>query len=65
LLENDTIHLAKKDLDEINRGVFQRLHKESGVAPNQVADIILLNVCILGNMTPDEFYGTAEDKQTH
>lgn len=64
LLEHDSIHLAKKDLDEINRGVFQRLKNESNVDPNQVADIVLLNICILGQMTPNQFYGNMP-KQAH
>lgn len=61
LLEHHSIHLSKTELDEVNRGVFQRLQQESGVAPSQVADIILLNISILGNMTSEQFYGKPVD----
>jgi len=56
LLECVTPQLAKKELQQISRSVIARINAENKVAPDQVKDIIMMNILPLGHMSPEEFH---------
>jgi len=61
LLEHDNINLSKKELDDANRAIINRLNKENKVEPNQVLDVVFNAISILGMMPADVFYGKKEE----
>jgi len=61
LLEHDNMNLTKKELDEANRAIINRLNKENNVEPNQILDVVFNAISILGMMPADVFYGTKEE----
>lgn len=57
LLEADTPQLRKADLNTMHRSAMQRLNAENGVTPDQIKDIVILNISLLGAMPPELFHG--------
>lgn len=57
LLEMESPNITRKDLTSISQNAMARLNTESGIAPDQVKDVIVLAANHLGYMTPAEFHG--------
>ena len=62
LTEMDQPNITKADLGSIQRTVTQRINSENGVTPDQVKDVVILNICLLGLMDPKVFH--AEPNET-
>lgn len=62
LLEHNSMHLSKRELDEAQRGVMRRVHAENGVAPDRIMDIVIISTNILGMMKPSIFYASDPDQ---
>jgi len=56
LLESPQIHLAKKDLQHMNRSVIARINAENGITPDQIKDVVITNISLLGHMAPSIFH---------
>lgn len=57
LLEFPSPVITREGLEQFNRGVMSRIHKERNVPPDRVKNIILTAITPLGLMTPEEFHG--------
>lgn len=57
LAETDFPRIEKANLSAINQAIVRRVHAENNVNPEQVKDVVLLNMFLLGQMTPEEFHG--------
>jgi len=56
LLESDTAAITKSQLNTLHRSAMQRLNAENGVTPDQIKDIVIMNVSYLGQMLPEQFH---------
>lgn len=61
LLESPNQSINRTQLAQINASVMQRLKSTHDVSPNDVVDIVVLNVFHLGHMAAKEFFGEAQD----
>lgn len=48
-------NILRDDLDKANQGVMARLNKENDVTPDQLRDIVLLNIFPLAYTTQEDF----------
>jgi hypothetical protein len=49
--------IRKEDLNSLHRSALARIHAENDVSPDQVKDIVFLNMFLLGCMPSETFYG--------
>lgn len=61
LLEVDSPHLTKSDLGEVHHSSLVRIKAENDVNPDQVQDIVILNLSPLG-MMPSAVFHAAPDE---
>ena len=61
LMETDDGNVTKEHLQNLNASAIQRLRAENDVQHEQVKDLIVLSITLLGWMTQEEFYGKIED----
>lgn len=61
LAETEVQELSKSDLGAIQRTVMQRVNIENNVSPEMIQDVVMLNICMLGRMSSEEFHGASED----
>ena len=52
---NEHAFLNRASLSAINIAVVDRLVRENAIDPNQIKDVVLLNISYLGSMTDEEF----------
>lgn len=63
LLESESPQLSKKNLDETYKAALKRIEVENQVDPDQVVDVVFLNMFLLGQMAPADFYGLPSETQ--
>lgn len=51
-----------KAFDGVQREFARRVMEEHGVNPNDITNIIMSNICYLGEMTQEEMFGAAPAK---
>lgn len=56
-LETDSPNLTKEGLAAIQRGVVGRLQAENDVKLEDVKDIVIMNIVLLGVMSAAQFHG--------
>lgn len=62
MLETASPHVVRKDLDQVNQGVLSRVNTENDVQPEDLKDIVILNICRLAVTDRDTFYGFSMDE---
>jgi len=55
LMETPTMDIGKRHLSQMQKAGMQRINAENGVDPDMVKDAIILSICTMGYMTPEEF----------
>lgn len=55
LLQSNSMHLTKSDLNTLHRTALQRINMENKVTPDMVKDIVFMSINLLGLMTSEEF----------
>lgn len=63
LLESASAQLLKSDLAVLNQSALQRLNAESGIAPSDVLDTIIMHVSLMAITTPTLFHGTVANEE--
>lgn len=58
LIETSSAHITKSDLAQIHQSVMRRLKAENGVSPEQIEEIVILSLNLLGVMPPEVFHNT-------
>ena len=60
LLETASPNIMRADLEQINQGVLSRISTENNVQPEDLQDIVILNISRLAVSEPSEFYGNTQ-----
>lgn len=60
LAETQHINITKKGLADIQQTVMQRLSAENAVQPDQIKDIVIMGISLLGVMSSEVFHGASE-----
>lgn len=63
LLETSDGNITKQHLNQINSSGVARLAAENDIPEQNIKDLVILNISVLGQMTPEVFSG--EPAQTH
>ncbi len=56
MLETSSPNIMRSDLDQVNQGVMTRLNVENNVQPEEMRDIVLLNISRLAIASSKDFY---------
>ena len=57
LVETEHANITKQGLADIQTKVMQRLQAENNVSPDQLRDIVIQNISMLGMMSAEQFHG--------
>lgn len=63
LAETHLPQITKMDLNTLHRTAMQRLNTENDVTPEQILDIVFVNISFLGTMPPQQFYSDSQGAQ--
>jgi hypothetical protein len=59
LIETASPNLTRTTLGDIQKAAFRRINTENGITPDNVKDMVILNINMLGVMPPSLFHGSA------
>ena len=57
LVESHSPNISKAVLGDMQRLAMKRIHAEHAVEPDQILDIVIINISHLAHMSSDEFHG--------
>lgn len=64
MMEAQNPNLDKSALAQIQQAAMSRIHAENNVTPDQVKDVVIMNISLLGQMTQEQFHGTTPNAKT-
>lgn len=57
MTDNKTGFISKDDMARLHVGAVRQVCQETGITPDGMRDIIIMNICNLGWSTHEQFYG--------